>query len=165
VLEHLTLAGSQRCHAELDLGLLPVRLPGGAVLLDGGVDGRQQGIDIDRLGEKITCALFHGPNAHGNVGSAGQKDNRKGNSAGRKHGLKVKTIQAGHRNIENHAAVRIDRLVIEKLARGYEGSRLQSGGAQQTRNRFEHRRVVVHDEYDRIRAHHLSPPCSSGSMM
>ena len=144
--EHLLLARCERGQARADFGKFGLLLPTGAVFLNRRANGCKQVFIVHGLGEEITRAVLHRLHTFWNVAMAGEKNNGRRRAFFSEGSLEAKTI-ASHLKIKHQAARRIWIIVFKKFFRRGEGGDGEPMRAQQTRERFANRCVVVYKKY------------------
>ena len=136
VLQHLAFARRERGQPLPDVVEFGAGLPLMAVRLDGGADGLEEILVVDRLGEEINRAALHGAHAHRDVAVAGEEDDRDLAAPGDQRLLQLQAVQARHRHVQHQAAGCVRIVLIEELLRRGERDRIQPGRPQQPRKAF-----------------------------
>src|SRR5262245_43932025 len=105
-----------------------------------------------RLAQEIDRSGLHGPHGHRDVAVAGHEDDRDMNVRLGQLGLKVEAARPRQPDVEDQTARSIGELALQEFRRRAEHLHAQAYRAEEIRECVAQRRVVVDDEYDRLRA-------------
>ena len=121
--------------------------PRTGVAVDGLLNPRQHRPPVERLFQKVQRAAAHGLHGHGDVGAAGDHDDRYFPVLGGEHLLKSQPAQARHAHVEHHALRGAGRVVIavEKRLGGRVRLGVQAHAADHQTQGLADLRIVVHD--------------------
>ena len=111
-------------------------------------DARNKHLVVKRLFQKIDGAELHGFDRERNIAMAGDDDHRNVDSELLEAPQQVDTAHARHPHVGDDAAKRLDRQRVEKRRGGRVALHLDLRRAQQERQRFAQRFVVVDDMND-----------------
>jgi hypothetical protein len=118
------------------------------------MDGVQQNLPSEWLGEKLHGAGLHRFHRHRNVPVAGDEDNRYGHIAGGQVALKVEATDSRQADIQHQAGGRIGAVTCEKLRGRTERHGGQAYGMQEALDCSAGGGIVVHDIYDGFLSSH-----------
>ena len=82
-------------------GLLDANLDRQAVAFDGRLDGIQQVLVAERLGQKLARSVLHRAHAHGNVAMTRDEDDGNGVAEYSQFALEIQPAQAGQPHVEH----------------------------------------------------------------
>ncbi len=124
-----------------------------AVGFERSMDGGDELFLRGMLLEEIDGAVLHGAHRAGNIGIAGEKDHRQCDLTLRKLALQFQSAQAGHLQVDDHAAARLAGYLREELRTRGTGTHGEAMCAEQARHRARERSVVVDDVNDGLVPH------------
>ncbi len=101
--QHLAFPRRQGRHPRFDLRQFGLNPPKPGILVLGSRYGPQQVRVAHRLGQEIDGACLHGAHARRNVALPGDENDRPTRPSGCQRLLQLKTVEPGHRDIEDRA--------------------------------------------------------------
>jgi len=111
--EHFPLTRCERGQVRANFGKVGLPPPKGAVFLNGHTNGCKQVFIVHGLGEEITRAVFHRPDALRNITVTGQKNNGQDTAFFCEDALKFEAIEGRHIEIE-HKTPRYARISSQR---------------------------------------------------
>jgi hypothetical protein len=132
-----------------------------AIFVERKLDGVEQILVADRLGEELDRARLHGPHRHRDVAVASDEDDRDLDVRLGELGLKVEAADTGQPDVEHQATRDVGLAGLEELGRRSEHLDLHPHRRQQAPQGVTDGGVVVDDVDDRPwlrRVTHYSAP-------
>lgn len=129
--------------------------------LEGAVDGFEQDLAVEGLGEELDGPGPQGLLGHRSVGVPGDEDDRNMVAGRLQHLLQVETALSRHPHIEHEAARRLEVAALEKLTGRHERPNRIAGDPDQSLETPSDGRVIVHDK-DCVARLHTGPSMRSG---
>src|SRR5208337_334480 len=116
------------------------------VAFDRRMDGVEQLLIVERLGEKLHGTSLHRANGHGDIAVAGDEHDWQVHVRARQRSLKLEPALPGQSDIEYEAAWHVRPCAFQKLLRRLEHARFEPNRLQQICERTANRGVIVDDE-------------------
>jgi hypothetical protein len=109
----------------------------------------KQDIFFHGLDQEIDGAVLHRMHTHGNVALSGQKNHRQGDTGLRHALMQLKTVHAGHLDVEQYAARSGYGSPPQESVRRGKRFGVPAHRTQQARQTAQHGGIVIHHEYGR----------------
>ena len=122
----------------------------GSVARDGYLDGVNQILITERLGEELHGTGLHRSHGHRDVAITGDEDDRKLHVRAHESFLEVQTALLRKSDVEDEAARRVGPSILQKLRRRGEDPDVQANRLQQILDRLANHGVVVDNEDGRL---------------
>jgi hypothetical protein len=94
-------------------------------------DGRQKNLVAERLLQKVDSSLLHGFDRHGNVGVAGDDDDRERDATLFQPPDELDAVDAGHAHVRDDASGFCAQYLFEEGRSGFMQTNRKSFGRQQ----------------------------------
>src|ERR1700722_3480896 len=148
------LARAQRPEARLEGGQSEVVLPPGTIAREAELNGVQEVLIAEGLGQELDGAALHGLHRHRNVAVPGDEDDREVPAGRGELALKIKAALLWKPDIEHQAGGTIRRVGCKEVGDGRKQLGIQAYRSQQTRDRRSHIGIVVDDQNGRVCVRH-----------
>ena len=147
---HFAFARRERFVTPARIRQLPLQLPRGAVAFNGLLDGVEQVLLTEWLGEKFDRACFHRLDRHRDVPMPRDEDDRDFNARPGQFALQIETAQRGQTHVEHQARRRIRAPAAQKFRRCSERLDVETRRPDQALGGPTKRRIIVNDDDDGI---------------
>ena len=128
------------------------------------LNGVEQLLVAEGLGQKLHGPGFHRLHGHRDIAVAGDEDNGHGHVARRQPLLQLQPAEARQPHIEHQAAGHIRARAAQELLRRREGLDPQPHRPQEVLEGLAHRRIIIDDEYQGLGVHHATPSLPIGTV-
>src|SRR5271157_876505 len=146
---HLPLTGGQGLEARPQPGQSFFVLQPSAVARKAELDGVQQILVAEGLGQELDRATLHRLDGHRDVAVPGDEDDRELDVRGGEFSLKVEAASPRQPDIEHQAGGSVRPSGLEEFIYRSEQLRLQPDGSEQAADRLPDCGIVVDDDYGR----------------
>src|SRR5207245_3975892 len=107
------------------------------------LDGVQQVLIAERLGQELDRSSLYRLDGHRDVPVSGDKDDRNVNIRRRQLSLKIETTSPGQPDIEHEASGAVRAPLVQEFGNRSQGLGLHADGSDQTAERLADSRVVI----------------------
>ena len=140
------LPGAERPETLFKAAQRPLILSPSAIAGKAKLDGVEELLITERLGQEFNSAALHRLHRHWNIAMSGDEDYRELRIRPDKLALKIKAALPRQSHVEHQAGGAIRQIGLEKVGNGRKQPRIQIERSQQTPNRGSKVRVIVNDQ-------------------